>query len=153
MYNPRRVSAENSTIFDRMGSLRPKLSSHNNQRMISYSLYNIITKVKQWFPTWLQDQHITTLTCNINFGLDWKQWYFTILLENTMHYTDPSGMISSPSFGGMYPSNANITYIITLPAFKQVFLKFSVFDLEPEVVQDALSMPGQNCADLLEVHS
>lgn len=70
-----------------------------------------------------------------------------------MRYTDPTGMISSPSFGGLYPSNANITYIITLPAFKQVFLKFSVFDLEPEVVQDAVRMPGQNCADLLEVHS
>lgn len=62
-------------------------------------------------------------------------------------------MISSPSFGGMYPFNANVTYTITLPAFKQVFLKFSVFDLEPEVVQDVASMPGQNCADLLEVYS
>lgn len=80
---------------------------------------------------------------------------FTVLwdvIENTRYYTNPTGMISSPSFGGMYPFNANITYTITLPAFKQVFLKFSVFDLEPEVVQDVASMPGQNCADLLEIY-
>jgi hypothetical protein len=68
-------------------------------------------------------------------------------------YTSSTGMISSPRFGGQYPSNANCSYYITLPESQKVFLKFSMFELEDQAVEDIAAMPGQDCPDLLEVRT
>ncbi|XP_048729566.2 cubilin-like [Ostrea edulis] len=79
---------------------------------------------------------------------------FTVVwdvIDCTNEYTSTTGMISSPSFGGLYPSNANCVYNITLPGSQKVFLQFSVFELEDQAVEDVPAMPGQDCADLLEV--
>ncbi|XP_061188550.1 cubilin-like [Saccostrea echinata] len=73
-------------------------------------------------------------------------------IDCTNEYTSATGMISSPSFGGLYPSNANCTYNITLPENKNVFLKFSLFELEEQALEDAVEMPGQDCADSLEIY-
>nr|XP_022295199.1 cubilin-like isoform X1 [Crassostrea virginica] len=78
---------------------------------------------------------------------------FTLLWEAmdcTQEYTEATGMISSPGFGGLYPSNANCTYNITLPPSKNVFLKFSLFELEAAPANDSAAMANGYCADILK---
>lgn len=77
--------------------------------------------------------------------------YHFVFLDCTQEYTEPTGMISSPDFGGLYPSNANCTYNITLSPSKNVFLKFSLFELEAAPANDSAVMPNGYCADILKV--
>ena len=77
--------------------------------------------------------------------------YRFMSLDCTQEYTEATGMISSPGFAGLYPSNANCTYNITLPPSKNVFLKFSLFELEAAPVNDSAAMPNGYCADILMV--
>ena len=77
--------------------------------------------------------------------------YCFVFLECTQEYTESTGMLSSPDFGGLYPSNANCSYNITLPSSENVFLKFSLFELEAAPANDSAAMPNGYCADVIEV--
>ena len=77
--------------------------------------------------------------------------YRFVYLDCTQEYTEATGMISSPGFGGLYPSNANCTYNITLSPSKNVFLKFSLFELEAAPANDSAALPNGYCGDILKV--
>ncbi|XP_062622170.1 cubilin-like [Saccostrea cucullata] len=104
--------------------------------------FSVITSGNTAYARFVSDN----LTTAQGFTVFWDA------IDCTNEYTMASGMISSPSFGGLYPSNTNCTYRITLPADKNVFLKFSVFELEQQAVEDSVETPGRDCADSLEIY-
>ena len=56
-----------------------------------------------------------------------------ITLECGGHFTKASGVVTSPDYPMMYPSNQDCVWVISMTSDTQVRLKFDYFDLEDDL--------------------